>query len=99
MTRLNSKVETTTGTLALIGLVPAFLAIIITLAINMLGWAREDGASKQQLQSVQQEIKEVRSSQQKLSEEIKEFKDDLQEERVQRARQEGFKTGVTAAGK
>lgn len=96
MATLNKEVKTTTGTLALVGLVPAFLAILITLGLNALGWARDDGASKERLIQTNADIQRMTESQKRIEDKLEKFDERLRAREVKDGETRGVKNGIMA---
>ena len=93
MATLNKEVKTTTGTLALIGLVPAFLAILITIGLNAMGWARDDGASKERLVQVNATIEAINKSQERIEGKLDKFDERLREQERFQDKTSSYKLG------
>lgn len=94
MVRANSKlaeqVTLSKGTLWLIATLFVLANLLFNYGGSLIGWSRDDATLKA-------DVKEMRKDVDELKVQIGDMNKSVIEERINRERQEGFKTGVAAA--
>lgn len=98
MARLDGKmgqdVTLKSGTLVVIGLAFVLLNVIFSYGGSIIGWAKDDGTTKEQIQTIRGQVIETRNDVKSLNDKFDSIQKTLQEQAVQNAKGEGYKLGA-----
>lgn len=100
MDKINAKAKetltTTKGTMLLVGLIPAFLTVILSYGSSVVGWVRNDQTQIEKQIELQKSIDMILKNQEAMSQQQQDLNKRLTQMEIQSAKVEGFKLGVNS---
>jgi septal ring factor EnvC (AmiA/AmiB activator) len=95
--KVGERITVTKGTLFLIGILPAFLMVVLQYGGSLISWARQDQTNIERSVQIQNDLKRLADSQDRIEQKWEKLDERLREQERMNDKTQGYKLGATDA--